>query len=201
MAAPAFEERFSRQVLLPHVGTAGQEKWGGSTVLLAGEGTALESALEALRRSGVSKLPLLKPGSLDATPSASMTLVLTEDAAWRRTLSRSLRAASKPVLFGWPAGSGFALFLSGAQSSQCPCFECFEVMNPKAFGKGTPSVRRMLGALAASEVLKWILDGKSPLAGKVWITSLDEGVSFHHQVRSSSKCQARMREEGAAVTP
>ncbi|HTC20872.1 MAG TPA: hypothetical protein VK859_08490, partial [bacterium] len=79
--------------------------------------------------------------------------------------------------------------------------ECFEIMNPKAFSKGQPPVQRMIGAMAASEALQWILKGSSPLEGKVWITSLDTGVSYHHEVHPTYKCSARLLEEGAVVTP
>ena len=75
------------------------------------------------------------------------------------------------------------------------------MMNPKAFSKGNEKVQRFLGAAAASEVLQFILKGDSPLEGRVWMTSLEEGVSFRHQVRPTPKCPARLLEEGAEVTP
>jgi hypothetical protein len=215
-------ERFSRQVILPLVGPEGQKKWSEASVLLAGEGPALQSATTALASSGVQKLYILSDGVFDthelasaysnlqidvlpekfeSLPAVSAILVLTEHKKMRQTFSRWLRHHSQPAVFGWVAGKGIALFASHHKGGQCPCLECFEVMNPKAFGSGDLNLQRMVGAMAASEVLQQILNGKSPLVGKVWITSLETGVSFHHEVQPTYKCPARMMEEGAAVTP
>jgi hypothetical protein len=79
--------------------------------------------------------------------------------------------------------------------------ECFETLNPKAFSKGQPTISRILGALAASEALQWVLKGEAPIEGKVWITSLEEGVSIHHEVQPTYKCPAHLMEQGAPVTP
>ena len=201
METPELEERFSRQVILPFVGAQGQKKWEFSTVLLAGEGVAFQSAKTALETSGLSKIIVLSPESPQVSSDFSMGLVVTEKTGFRRQLSRRFRQQSKPVLFAWPSGSGFALFIARHQDGNCPCLECFETMNPKAFGKGPSSVQRILGAMAASETLQWVLRGESPLEGKVWITSLDGGLSFQHQVQSTYKCPARLLEEGAMVTP
>jgi molybdopterin/thiamine biosynthesis adenylyltransferase len=194
-------ERFSRQVILPGVGVEGQQKWADATFLIAGEGISLQAASTAFETAGASKVILLDPASADPLPESTMTLVLTQDAGFRRQLSRWMRSQSRPVLYAWPSGSGFALFLATHRNGQCPCFECFEIMNPKAFNQGTPEVQRLLGAMAVSEILQWILKQDSPLAGKVWITALDSGVSFYHEVSPAYKCPARLLEEGAKITP
>jgi molybdopterin/thiamine biosynthesis adenylyltransferase len=216
------DHRFSRQVILPSVGPEGQKKWSEASVLLAGEGAALHACATALASVGVPRLFVLSLGDFDSfsltnafpnlrmdvlpeesenLPDASIALITTENKEARRRLSRWLRHRAKPALFAWPAGSGFALFTARHQGGQCPCLECFEIMNPKAFSKGQPSVQNMIGAMAASEALQWILRGNSPLEGKVWITSLDTGVSYHHEVHPTYKCSARLLEEGAVVTP
>ncbi len=216
------QDRFSRQVILSSVGPEGQKKWLESSVLLVGEGIALQSAATALASVGISKLFVLSYGNFESfaltsqfpnlqvdvlpeefeyLPNASLTVVSTENKEARRRLSRWLRHQAKPALYAWPAGSGFALLAIRHQGGQCPCLECFEIMNPKAFTKGQPSVQRLMGAMAASEALQWILKGQSPLEGKVWITSLDSGVSYHHEVQPTYKCPARLLEEGAVVTP
>lgn len=223
-ASSDWAERYGRQVILPGVGADGQKKWADSTVLLAGEGPALQSALTALSSSGVNKIFILPsqgkdapfpsfqtsgrqmqvlPPSFEKLPEASIALVLSDDGDFRRKSNRVFRKNPRPVLYGWTAGSGMALFLSGtpALGESCPCFECFEVMNPKAFSKGEPEVHRVLGATAASEALQWILSGSSPLLYHVWITSLSEGVSFHHKVQSTPKCPARLGEQGIFYTP
>ena len=219
---PASENRFSRQTILSSVGPEGQKKWSEASALLVGEGTALQSAAVAMASVGVSKLfivPLdhfdsfsltsqfpnlhvdVLPEEFDSLPETTVALVLTENKEIRHRFSRWLRHHARPVFFAWFAGSGFALLTVRHEGGQCPCLECFEVMNPKAFTKGEPSLQRMLGAMAASEALQWILREKSDLEGKVWLTSLETGASFHHEVHPTYKCPARMLEEGARVTP
>jgi hypothetical protein len=221
-----WKERYSRQVILPAVGEAGQKKWAQTTVGLTGEGIALEAALLALTTSGLSSIHLQTPGNFDAAsfktryPESDLTLsksladsanlsallILTEDPALRRDLNRSLRLKPRPAFFGWCAGSGFGIFFSRFQSHSpegpgCPCFECFETLNPKAFNEGSSEARRLLGSLAAAELLQWLVAGESPVENKVWITSLDEGLSFHHPVFPSAKCPAFLIARGAKVTP
>lgn len=221
-SGPLPDERFSRQVILPSVGPEGQKKWSKASALLVGEGVALQSAAVALASVGVSKIFVIPLGHFDSfsltsqfpnlhvdvlpedfeqLPETSAVLVLTENKEIRRRFSRWLRHHARPAFFAWPAGSGFALLTARHEGGQCPCLECFEIMNPKAFTKGEASLQRMIGAIAASEALQWILKGNSPLEGKVWITSLETGVSFHHEVQPTYKCPARLLEEGAPVTP
>lgn len=216
------EGRFSRQTILSSVGPEGQKKWSQASALLVGEGVSLQSAATALASTGISKLFVVPIGPFDSfaltsqfpglhldvlpeefeqLPEATITLVLTEKREARRRFSRWLRHHARPAFFAWPAGSGFALLTARHEGGQCPCLECFEVMNPKAFSKGEPSLQRMIGAMSASETLQWILTEKSTLEGKVWITSLETGVSFHHDVDPTYKCPARLLEEGAPVTP
>ncbi|HET9870081.1 MAG TPA: hypothetical protein VFR02_06255 [bacterium] len=216
-----WQERFSRQTILASVGEAGQRKWARSSLGVLGGGTALESALTALISSGLTRLRLGVPGTFDLPawqhrfPEADLArldpaadgkhldgfLVLTEDEAERRRWSRSLRAQGRPAFFGWTAGSGTALFFAPHASSDCPCFECFEVLNPKTFQGGTAETRRLLGALAAAEVLQWLVKGETPLANQVWITSLEGGLSVRHPVEPSAKCPAGLLARGAKVTP
>lgn len=221
MEPSEFKERFSRQTLLSSVGEAGQKKWVESSVTLVGEGPAFEAALLALVTSGLITLRLqTSPGfdaaawksrfpeiqlSLQDSPrvlsASTVCLVLTEKADLRRQINRSLQVSPQPAFFGWNAGSGFGLFFSAYKAPGEPCFECFEVLNPKAFNGGTLEAQKLLGALAASELLGWILKGESPLENKVWIASLDEGLSFHHPVTASGKCPAYLTAAGAKVTP
>ena len=226
MEPSEWKERYSRQVILPAVGEAGQKKWAQAVVGVAGEGVALEAALLGLTTSGLSSIHLQTPESFDLgawknhypesalslspslvdVPHLSAVLILTENQELRRALNRELRLRQKSAFFGWCAGSGWALFFSrfksqSGEASGCPCFECFETLNPKAFNTGSPEVQRLLGAAAASELLQWLLTEESPLENKVWITSLHEGLSFHHPVFSSSKCPAALIARGAKVTP
>jgi hypothetical protein len=213
-------EKFSRQVILPGVGPEGQKKWNNAHVLLAGEGIALLAAAQALSSVGVSKISLLVHEHFDPSflvssppqtnveaipllnqlPQFSMALVVSQNAHLRRKLNRLFRKSHQPAVFSWPSGSGFALYTS-RYVKDAPCLECFEVLNPKAFSKGSHSVERLLGATAASEALELILNGKSPLENKVWITALESGLSVHHEVLETYKCPAKMIDAGASVTP
>jgi hypothetical protein len=125
------DEKFSRQVILPGVGKEGQAKWAAAQVTVAGEGAALEAVVTALKTAGLSQVTLHDPQK--PLGQADLFLVMTEKADLRRNLNRSFRRQNQPALFAWPAGSGYALFLSDYQTGKCPCFECFEIMNPKAF--------------------------------------------------------------------
>jgi len=215
-------ERYARQVILPSVGAEGQKKWSEAALFAAGEGAALASALTALASVGVSRISVLALEPLDTQaltaqypglklekitdgfkdlPKASLHLVVTENKEARRRLSRFLRERARPALFGWCVGSGYALMAASHKGGPCPCFECFEVLNPKAFHSGTPTVQRLMGAMAASEALQWILKGDTPLEKKVWVTSLESGVSYPHDVRASIKCPAHLLEKGTNITP
>jgi hypothetical protein len=221
---PAPNARYSRQTILPSVGEAGQKNLSNSSVWLIGEGPALEAALVALASSGLSKIFISSNShfdesfwkgrfadseisflSLDAIqiPPVSLALVLTLADKIRKGLNRKLRGKNLPAVFGWNAGSGIALLFLRYEnrSEKCPCFECFEILNPKAFNEGYPEALRFLGAAAASEALLWLITGKTKIENKVWIQSLDKGLSFYHPVSSSSKCPAFLLEKGATVTP
>jgi len=206
MNSPDLSDRFSRQTILPGVGLEGQKKWEEAAVVLAGEGSALEAAKTALEKVGLSQITLLNPNDSEIHSSISAALVVTSDANWRRQLNRQLRLSSKKVLFAWGNENGFSLFLNSPAQGFCPCLECFEVMNPKVFSSSsrrdglpqgeTSSTHRVMGAMAATEALLWILKGESPLEGKVWMTSFEDGSSFQHEVQAAAKCPAALAKEG-----
>jgi hypothetical protein len=221
IGSPEWLERYSRQTLLSGVGVDGQKKWAAAAVRVAGEGEALDACLTALASSGLGTLQILSSQSfnakafaqvhpqtkIEALPdinthsTAGLTVVVTAQADLRRRLSRQLRSQGKTGVFAWAAASGFALWVGLHSGKKCPCLECFEVQNPKAFAQGSPVIQRLLGQAAASEALLFLLKGESPLANKVWITSLEAGVSLHHEVVPSYKCPAQLEDEGATVTP
>ncbi len=219
--SPEWLERYSRQTLLKGVGVEGQKKWANSRVRVIGEGPALEACLTALASSGAGTLWIGSPEPYDLQAlsqnqhqaktdlladigdqsDSDLTLVVTERTEIRRRISRQLRKLRKTGIFAWPAASGFALWVGTHAPGPCPCLECFEVLNPKAFTHGTPMIQRLLGQVAASEGLLYLLKGESPLAQRVWITALDTGISLHHEVFSSYKCPAQLEDEGASHTP
>jgi len=199
----------------------GQKKWARSKVKVVGEGLALESCLTALASSGLGNLFVYSPSPFDLQPyiqnypqahfdslsddlqplDVDLILAVNCQASLRRRISRDLRTHKKTGLFAWPAASGFAIWLGLHSKGACPCLECFEVLNPKAFNNGTPAVLRMLGQSAASEALLYLVQGQSPIANKVWVTSFQTGISIHHEVFPPYKCPAQLEEKGASVTP
>jgi len=221
IGSPEWLERYSRQTLLKGVGVEGQKKWAKATLRIVGEGEALEACLTALASSGAGNLQILSSLTFDIKPfvkfhpqakfevlpdlntnsSFDLTVVVTGMADLRRRTSRLLRSQKKIGIFAWPAASGFALWVGSHPLGKCPCLECFEVLNPKAFTKGPPVIQRLLGQEAASEALLYLLKEDSPLINKVWMNSFDSGVSIHHEVLPSYKCPAQLADEGASVTP
>jgi len=221
---PTQNARYSRQTILPSIGEAGQKKLANSSVWLVGEGSVLEAALIALASSGLSQILVSSVFRFDESlwkgrfadseisflpldtiqiPPVSLVLVLTSVDKMRKRLNRELRGKGLPTVFGWNAGSGIGLFFSQYKNhdKKCPCFECFEILNPKAFNEGVPEVLRFLGAAGASETLLWLITGKTEIENQVWIQSLDSGQSFYHPVSASFKCPAFLLEKGATVTP
>jgi hypothetical protein len=221
---PTQNARYSRQTILPLIGEAGQQKLSNSSVWLIGEGTVLEAALMALASSGLSQILVSSDSHFDESswknrfadseisflsldtiqiPLVSLVLVLTSVDKIRKRFNRELRGKGLPAVFGWNAGSGIGLFFSRCENhgKKCPCFECFEILNPKAFNEGVPEVLRFLGAAVASEALLWLITGKTEIENQVWIQSLDSGQSFYHPVSASFKCPAFLLEKGATVTP
>jgi len=53
MLSPADVQRYARQILVPQVGRLGQERWLAARVEAAGEGRALDTAIELLTAAGV----------------------------------------------------------------------------------------------------------------------------------------------------
>lgn len=221
MVSPEWMERFSRQALLSGVGVEGRKKWAQARLRVAGEGEALDACLTALASNGVGNIQILSPHPFDPKPyaqaqpktrvevltdlntssGADLTLVVANQADFRRRISRQLRSQKKIGIFGWPAASGFALWVGLHARGKCPCLECFEVQNPKAFAHGSPEIQRLLGQAVASEALLFLLEGESPLVNKVWINTLNAEVSMQHEVFPSYKCPAQLVDEGAPVTP
>jgi hypothetical protein len=144
MTSADIQEKFSRQVILPGVGAEGQKRWNEATVLLAGDGIALQSAASALSSTGVSKITLLIHEKFDPSflvsaptqlnvdslplsnqlPDFSAAIVVSKDALLRRQLNRLFRKNHQTAVFAWPSGSGYALF-TGRYLNGCPCLEFF----------------------------------------------------------------------------
>jgi molybdopterin/thiamine biosynthesis adenylyltransferase len=76
-------ERYSRQILFPAIGKAGQEKLLASSVLLIGCGALGASHAEMLARAGVGKLTIVDRDFVELTNLQRQTLFKESDAAER----------------------------------------------------------------------------------------------------------------------
>jgi molybdopterin/thiamine biosynthesis adenylyltransferase len=76
-------ERYSRQILFPEIGTAGQEKLLNSRVLILGCGALGASHAEMLARAGVGRLRIVDRDFVEFTNLQRQTLFRESDAAER----------------------------------------------------------------------------------------------------------------------
>src|SRR5215204_6834995 len=76
-------ERYSRQILFPEIGRAGQEKLLNSRVLILGCGALGASHAEMLARAGVGKLRIVDRDFVEFTNLQRQTLFKESDAAER----------------------------------------------------------------------------------------------------------------------
>src|SRR6184192_2607375 len=77
------DERYSRQILFPEIGKAGQEKLLNSRVLLVGCGALGAAQAEILARAGVGKLRIVDRDFVEFTNLQRQTLFKESDAAER----------------------------------------------------------------------------------------------------------------------
>ncbi|MEO6051929.1 MAG: ThiF family adenylyltransferase, partial [Pyrinomonadaceae bacterium] len=75
--------RYSRQILFPEIGKAGQERLGNSRVLLVGCGALGASHAEMFSRAGVGKLRIVDRDFVEFTNLQRQTLFKESDAAER----------------------------------------------------------------------------------------------------------------------
>jgi molybdopterin/thiamine biosynthesis adenylyltransferase/rhodanese-related sulfurtransferase len=71
--------RYSRQLLVPEIGVAGQERLMASSALVVGAGGLGSSALQVLAASGVGRLTIVDPDSVDETNLQRQTIYSTAD--------------------------------------------------------------------------------------------------------------------------
>src|SRR5439155_26030266 len=77
------DERYSRQILFPEIGKAGQEKLLNSRVLLVGCGALGAAQAEMLARAGVGNLRIVDRDFVEFTNLQRQTLFKESDAAER----------------------------------------------------------------------------------------------------------------------
>jgi len=183
MLTDAQVERYSRQVILPEVGGRGQERLLAARVALAGAGEAAAHAATLLGRAGVGALDLLdgalrlpelapdcrlrRPPTGAPLPAADVVVDLAGDAG----SSARLGAAGRPLVLGTRrAARATVATLVGR-----PCLACARGVprggDEVSGGPLAAPVSLLLGALAASEVLRVLL---LPTSGSR-LTTLDLG--------------------------
>ncbi|HTK37208.1 MAG TPA: ThiF family adenylyltransferase, partial [Pyrinomonadaceae bacterium] len=86
-------ERYSRQILFPEIGRAGQEKLIASRVLIVGCGALGASHAEMLSRAGVGKLRIVDRDFVEYTNLQRQTLFSESDAEER--LPKAVAAKSR----------------------------------------------------------------------------------------------------------
>lgn len=91
--------RFERQISLPEVGTAGQEKLSGSSVLVAGAGALGSAALFYLASAGVGRIGILDPDRVEVSNLQRQILYAERDLGRLKAeaASERLRALNSAV--------------------------------------------------------------------------------------------------------
>jgi adenylyltransferase/sulfurtransferase len=150
MLTDAQIERYSRQIILPEVGSRGQERLLAASVAVAGNGTAARTAALYLAAAGIGRLgveppllaerrladanadcrisPLVSPLTPEAASAAAKThqVVVTADVppGADGLLYAACRRGRTPLAWGRCAGTtGCATTFAGLDD-QAPCYEC-----------------------------------------------------------------------------
>ena len=210
MLTDAQIERYGRQILLPEVGGRGQERLLASRVAVAGAGPAAVAAVTLLGRAGLGTLhvsarlgplPELSPDcrcGASEGPAADVTvglleLTATDDDAPAHGAPFGLEAARRPFVLGLLAGDRILV----ATLVGRPCMRCWgQALAPGELGgdrqvPGAAHVapaRLVLGALAASEVLRVLLS--PPVRGRLTTLGLEGSATARDLATAGCSCCA-----------
>lgn len=88
-----FSERYSRQILFPAIGLAGQEKLAAGSILVLGCGALGASHCEMLARAGVGHLRIVDRDFVEYSNLQRQTLFKESDAEYR--LPKAVAAAAR----------------------------------------------------------------------------------------------------------
>jgi molybdopterin/thiamine biosynthesis adenylyltransferase/rhodanese-related sulfurtransferase len=83
--------RYSRQILVPEIGVAGQERLMSSSALVVGAGGLGSAALQALAAAGVGRLTLLDADVVDDTNLARQTIYASDDVGTHKAVAAQRR--------------------------------------------------------------------------------------------------------------
>jgi molybdopterin/thiamine biosynthesis adenylyltransferase len=162
-------ERYSRQLVLPEIGPAGQERLLAARVAIIGAGDAARRTLGYLAAAGVGKIAALPaldfiadPGQTDVTVeplAASTDLTLFDAAVLAEEGGVGLPRARRNF---WIAGG------RAAEIPPCPACAAAALPPVSPVSPELESLRDgLLGTVVATEVMKALLDLGVPLRGHV----------------------------------
>ncbi len=206
MLSDAQIERYSRQVILPEVGAAGQQRLLDGGVALV-RSAASDAALLYLAASGVGRIGLIEGShprnaltalavnrdttiealTLDQVHANTLnTYALMIDAsdseAHHQRLNRICVALGIPLLVGTVRGSMAMLAMLVGPATNAPCYACVAPqLDPGDRGESVldPATTVLLGSLLATEALKCLLNVGSSLSGQR-LTYDSAGATFEY---------------------
>ncbi len=206
-----WNQRYSRQLIIPEISEEGQKKWRDVFVLIAGEKIALKAAITAFSATGIknifvnkesdfSPLPFIKQFpdvhiqvlkyKMDNLPIFSAAIAFLNQRNFNEQIKQISQMKPQSVFLGWTTENSLIIYHLTNYQKSCPCFQCFKTLNTKAFGIGNNIIiQKVLAGLMTNEVLQFLIIGTSPIRNKIWITSLESGVTFKHDVYPTYKCQ------------
>jgi len=149
MLAPAQVQRYARQILVPEVGRAGQERWLDSRLVAIGEGEALEAAVELVSAAGVAVERDNRAAGTEAGPTGL--------ASGTGSGPTGLARLGELII-------GETAFVD--QRAGCErCIAAFFASQPRLEAAERPAIAFATGAAAAAEALLQLLDSRRPPIG------------------------------------
>jgi sulfur-carrier protein adenylyltransferase/sulfurtransferase len=88
---PRERRRYSRHLLIPEVGLAGQERLGGARVLVIGAGGLGSPALQYLAAAGVGRIGVVDDDTVDETNLQRQTIFGEDDVGSKKTVAAAQR--------------------------------------------------------------------------------------------------------------
>ena len=161
MLAPAQVQRYARQILVPEVGRAGQERWLDSRLVAIGEGEALEAAVELVSAAGVAVERDNRAAGTEAGPtgaaSAGTEAGPTGLASGTGSGPTGLARLGELII----GETAFVDRRAGCER----CIAAFFASQPRLEAAERPAIAFATGAAAAAEALLQLLDSRRPPIG------------------------------------
>lgn len=184
MSVPDLQrDRYSRQILFPPIGPAGQERLSGASVLVVGCGALGSGILELLARAGIGDIRFIDRDFVEPSNLQRQSLYTEDDARARRPKAlaaaealRGINASLRytPLVKDFHPGNalelaaGVHLILDGTDN-----METRFLLNEVSVKTGTPWVYG--GCVAAGGVSAPIVPGKTPCLRCLLPTDIERG--------------------------